>query len=109
MKITGIKLHVLDKETSGYVTSFSGLFKENQSYPFKYSLVRVLTDVGIEGHYIVWSEIPTAQPHALAEVLRAFKPHLINEDPLNRERIWQRLGSLWYGQKGPAFAAIDIA
>jgi len=109
VRIVDVKMHVLKQETPGYVTSFSGLFKEEQSSVFKYSLVRILTDEGIEGHYIVWSEIPSARPDSLAETLRAYKPLLINEDPLNREKIWQKLGGLWYGQKGPAFAAIDIA
>lgn len=109
LKITDIKMHIFELETPGYVTSFSGLFKEDRPFNFKYSLVRVLTDEGIEGDYIVWSEIPSARPDSLAETLRAFKPYLVGEDPLNREKIWQRLGGLWYGQKGPAFAAVDIA
>ena len=54
LKITDIKMHVFKRETPGYVTSFSGLFKEDRPFNFKYSLVRVLTDEGIEGHYIVW-------------------------------------------------------
>ena len=33
----------------------------------------------------------------------------VGQDPLDRERIWQTLGSFWYGQKGPALAAVDIA
>jgi L-alanine-DL-glutamate epimerase-like enolase superfamily enzyme len=36
------------------------------------------------------------ETEALAEVLRHFKPHLIGQDPLNRERIWQTLGAFWY-------------
>jgi len=109
MRITDIKMHVFKQETPGYVTSFSGLFKSGKPSTFKYSLVRILTDEGIEGDYIVWSEIPSARPDSLAETLRAYKPHLIGQDPLDREKIWQELGGLWYGQKGPAFAAIDIA
>ena len=110
MKITDIKLHALEKKTSALVTSFEGLFKDDgPAGSIQYSLVRVLTDSDIEGHYILWSEVASARPNALAEVLRHFKPHLVGEDPLDREKIWQRLGSFWYGQKGPAFAAIDIA
>jgi len=108
MEIADVRLHVFEVETPGYVTSYSGLFKE-QSAKFKYSLVRVLTNEEIEGNYIVWSEIPSAKPDSLAEMLRAYKPYLIHRNPLDRERIWQDLGGLWYGQKGPAFAAIDIA
>jgi len=109
MKITDVKLHVFEAETPGYVTSFSGLTKEAHSPAFQYSLVRIMTNEGIEGDYIVWSEIPTARPRSLADALRAYKPYLIGENPLNREKIWQKLSGLWYGQKGPAFAAVDIA
>lgn len=109
MKITEIKMHVLKRETPGYLTSFSGLSKSGHLAKFKYILVRVLTDQEIEGDYIVWSEIPSARPGSLAEILRAFKPYVIGQDPLYVERIWQKVGGLWYGQKGPAFAAIDIA
>jgi len=110
MKITDIRLHVLERETKALVTSFDGLFEdEGPAGRIQYSLVRILTDADIEGHYIVWSEIAAARPNALAEVLRLFKSHLIGRDPLARERIWQDLGSFWYGQKGPALAAVDIA
>ena len=110
MKITDIKLHVLAQETEALVTSLDGLFEDSgPAGKIQYSLVRILTDAEIEGHYIVWSEVATGRPHALAEVLRHFKPHLIGQDPLDRERIWQTLGAFWYGQKGPAFAAVDIA
>ena len=49
-----------------------------------------------------------ARPRSLAEVISALKPHLIGEDPLDHEKIWHKLSGFWYGQKGPAFAAIDI-
>ncbi len=109
MRITDIRLHVFEAETPGYITSFSGLSKNTEAPKFQYSLIRIITSEGIEGDYIVWSEIPSARPQSLADALRAYKPYLIGEDPLNREKIWQRLGGLWYGQKGPAFAAVDIA
>jgi L-alanine-DL-glutamate epimerase-like enolase superfamily enzyme len=110
MKITDIKVHVLAKETEALVTSFDGLFHDQgPAGKIQYSLVRILTDEGIEGDYIVWSEVAMGRPNALAEVLRAMKSQLIGRDPLDREWIWQALGSLWYGQKGPAFAAVDIA
>jgi len=107
-KITDIKMHVLKSNVPLYLTSFSGL-KESLEGTMDFSLVRVLTNEGIEGDYVVWGEIPTARPRALAEALRGFKPYLVGENPSNRERIWQKLGGFWYGQKGPAFAAIDVA
>ena len=53
MRITDVKLHVFEVETPGYVTSFSGLTKEERHPAFQYSLVIVLTDEEIEGDYIV--------------------------------------------------------
>jgi len=108
MKIADIKMHVLKSRVPLYLTSFSGL-KESLEGTMEFSLVRILTDEGIEGDYVVWGEVPAARPRALAETLRALKPYLVGEDPLYREAIYQKLGSFWYGQKGPAFAAIDIA
>jgi L-alanine-DL-glutamate epimerase-like enolase superfamily enzyme len=109
MKITDIKLHVLKNETPALATSHDGLFEDTgPGGVIKYSLIRILTDEGIEGHYIVWSEISSGRPGSLTDVISCFRPHLIGEDPLNREKIWQKLGAFWYGLKGPAFAAIDI-
>ena len=110
MKITNIKLHVFKSKVSLPVTSFDGLFEDPGPAGFlEFSLIRVLTDEGIEGDYIVWSEIPLARPKVLAEVLHFLKPYLIGKNPFEREAIWQKMSSLWYGQKGPAIAAVDIA
>lgn len=110
VKITDIKMHILGSQTPALVTSFDGLFKDSgPAGVIQYSLVRILTDSGIEGHYIVWPEVAMGRPNALVEMLRVMKPHLIGQDPRDREKLWQKLGALWYGQKGPAFAAVDIA
>lgn len=109
MKITDLKIHSLKNDTPALATSHEGLFADaGPGGKIKYSLVRILTDTDIEGHYIVWSEMVTGRPDSLADTLSCFKPHIIGEDPLDREKIWQNLGSFWYGMKGPAFAAIDV-
>ncbi|MAS80882.1 MAG: hypothetical protein CMA28_04645 [Euryarchaeota archaeon] len=109
MKITNIKIHVLKSDTPALATSHDGLFEDSgPGGKIKYSLIRVLTDADIEGNYIVWSEMSSGRPNSLADVLACFKPHLLGEDPLDREKIWQKLGAFWYGMKGPALAAIDI-
>ena len=49
MKITDIKLHVLGRETEALVTSLEGLFEDaGPAGKIQYSLVRILTDAGIE-------------------------------------------------------------
>lgn len=78
----------------------------------QYTLLRVFTDAGIEGDYIVWSGFPTAFPNIVSDVIiRAFKPQLIGEDPLYRERISQKIGGTVWSVlgAGPALGAIDIA
>jgi len=110
MKIKDLKMHVFKTKLPLYVTSFSGLFQDaTTAGTIEFSLIRVLTNEGIEGDYVVWGEVPYARPRSLAEVLSAIKPHLIGEDPLDHEKIWHKISGFWYGQKGPAFAAIDIA
>lgn len=98
MRITEIQCHRLP------VTTLLPAIPRNL---IEYTLVRVLTDEGIDGNYIVWSETPAARPQALAEGLRQMRPYLIGCDPLLIEHIWQKLGKMWYEEKGPAFAAID--
>jgi len=110
MEITEVELHVFDEETEGLVTSYDGLSRrEDHVSTVRYSLVRVLTDADVAGHYVLWSEVPDARPDSLADVLRLYEPYLVGQDPLDREAIWQRLGNLWYGKRGPALAAVDVA
>ena len=83
MRITEIQCHRLP------VTTLLPAIPRNL---IEYTLVRVLTDEGIDGNYIVWSETPAARPQALAEGLRQMRPYLIGCDPLLIEHIWQKLG-----------------
>jgi len=110
MEITGVKLHVFEAENDGLVTSYKGLSRQDTAAgTIQYTFVRVLTDEDVEGHYVLWSEIPEARPGSLSETLELIEPFLVGEDPLDREKIWQRLANLWYGKKGPAMAAVDVA
>jgi len=74
-----------------------------------YTFLQVFTDEGITGI------VPT-QGGALNKVLieDLLKPYVIGEDPLNTERIWEKMywGSLSSGRRGAAISAIsaiDIA
>ena len=74
-----------------------------------YTFLQVFTDEGITGI------VPT-QGGALNKVLieDLLKPYVIGEDPLNSERIWEKMywGSLSSGRRGAAISAIsaiDIA
>lgn len=76
------------------------------------TLVRVLTDEGIEG----WGEAGggvTSFNRVLVEQM--LKPQIIGEDPLNRERVWHKLyhglvnPALYNGLPMQGMSAIDIA
>ncbi|MCL5026865.1 MAG: mandelate racemase/muconate lactonizing enzyme family protein [Chloroflexi bacterium] len=76
------------------------------------TLVRVLTDEGIEG----WGEAGgglTSFNRTLVEQM--LKPQILGEDPLNRERIWQKLyhglvnPALYNGLPMQAMSGIDVA
>ncbi|UCH32054.1 MAG: mandelate racemase [Candidatus Bathyarchaeota archaeon] len=106
MKITDVKVHIL-KPTFSYSGGKSMPPRE-----IKYTLLRIFTDGGIEGDYMIWSGFPTAFPNIVADlIVRAFKPQLIGEDPFYREKIWQKIGGTSWSVHGagPALGAIDIA
>ena len=74
-----------------------------------YVFLQVFTDEGITG-------IGPTQGGALNKVLleELLKPYVIGEDPLNTERIWEKMywATLQYGRRGAAvsaISAIDIA
>ena len=74
-----------------------------------YTFLQVFTDEGMTG-------IGPASGGALNKVLieNSLKPYVIGEDPLNTERIWEKMywGSLSSGRRGAAISAIsaiDIA
>jgi L-alanine-DL-glutamate epimerase-like enolase superfamily enzyme len=77
-------------------------------------LIKVSTDEGLVG----WSDVETLAAAALACIngpgmsvlgFRALKELLIGEDPLDAERIWDKLytGSCYYGRRGVAMHCIS--
>ena len=72
-------------------------------------LVEIITDNGLSG----WGEC-FGPPRLNAAVIAAFRPHLIGQDALATERIWQTLYNQFrdQGQKGlviTAISGVDIA
>ena len=71
-------------------------------------LVTIHTDEGIEGHAFLGKEIVPASADA-KELIRLMKPMLMDQDPLDRERLFQalkrrsRIGSI------RALGALDVA
>jgi len=72
------------------------------------ALVRILTDDGLEGNAFLGSALGSAANDAPMLVER-YKPLLLGEDPLARERIWQRISGWALGNVLRVIGAIDVA
>jgi L-alanine-DL-glutamate epimerase-like enolase superfamily enzyme len=74
-------------------------------------LVRMLTDEGIEGYGSARAQGGTSARVIAESVLKTAGPRLIGEDPLDREKLWQRLWALDRATYIPIFAtsAVDVA
>ena len=81
MKITDVSVQVVD-------AGVTMLFAERLIMNLANVIARIKTDDGIEG---VAGSSTYLGAHAVAAALAELKPLLIGEDPLYRERIWQRL------------------
>jgi len=115
MKITRIEPILLKGEQT-YSSSASGAeATDNGDWQL---LVRVETNEGIEG----WSDAETLAPAAAAIIagrgmgtlgFRTLSDILVGEDPLDVDRLWDKLyvGSAYYGRRGIAMqciSAIDL-
>src|SRR5438128_1453855 len=81
-------------------------------------LLRIRTDAGLEGigeadssPEVVKAIVDAPFSHNIASGLR---PILVGEDPLEHERLWQKMyrRTMYYGRKGvtiTAMAAVDMA
>src|SRR6266542_1700754 len=100
MKITDVSVQVVD-------TGVTMLFAERLIMNLANVLVRVRTDDGVEG---VAGSSTYLGAHAVAAALAELKPLLIGEDPLYRERIWQRLNEVSILMVPPhSLALVDCA
>lgn len=104
MKIVSVHTHVLDHELDTAFESASMHFKRRQ-----HCLVEVVCDDGTVG----WGEcLGPAQPNAA--VVRAYAAGLLDQDPLETEKLWLALYNRLrdQGQRGltvTALSGIDIA
>ena len=108
MKITSVKSHVLKYELDKELGYSQQYYKHRTAH-----LVEVQTDEGITG----WGECFGPGSIALANkfiVENVIQPLVIDENPLSKEHIWQKVYNLLRdsGQKGmpiQALSGIDIA
>lgn len=117
MRIHDVELLILEAPGDGYRSPEDA----GEAFGIKYlPLVRVTTDSGIVGY----SDIET-QPHVAKAIVEApsegatpgfqgLRSVLIEEDPFEVERLWQKMymASVYYGRRGAAIqviSGIDIA
>ena len=104
MKITDVKVQCYSYPTPPLRGSQFGTTEEA-------TIVRVQTDVGLEGHGVARAVGGGTGRIVADAVLHTAKPRVLGEDAFQRERIWQRLWALDRGNHLPIFAtsAIDVA
>ncbi|MCC7407493.1 MAG: mandelate racemase/muconate lactonizing enzyme family protein [Phycisphaeraceae bacterium] len=112
MKITDVQAYVLDTGKN-----YSDPAHAGESHGVRYiCLIKITTDAGIVG----WSDVET-QPHVGRAVVHApasgqvgmesLRAALIGEDPLERERLWQKMYRYlaYYGRSGAGMQMISGA
>ncbi|NLW49917.1 MAG: mandelate racemase/muconate lactonizing enzyme family protein [Candidatus Brocadiaceae bacterium] len=112
MKITGVEAMVLDTGKD-----YSDPAQAAEAHGVRFiSLIRIRTDEGITG----WSDVET-QPHVGRAIVEApsggqvgfesLRAALIGENPLERERLWQKMYRClgYYGRQGAGMQMISGA
>ena len=72
------------------------------------ALVRIITDDGLEGHAFLGHALGALGNDAQL-IIDHYKPMLVGEDPLKRERIYQRMAGWAMGGVLRVIGAIDVA
>lgn len=107
MKITDVKVTMWEWKDIP-PTRYTLNVASSKSRSTEMALVRILTDEGIEGNAFLGSALGSAGNDAPMLVGR-YKPMLVGEDPLARERIWQRMSNFALGSVLRVIGAIDVA
>jgi len=109
MKITGISTRLI--EVDAHARYKDGVIPPGRPLSWLYPLLTVHTDAGVEGHSMAYG--PHGDGAALSEVLHAaYRPEIVGEDPLDTEKIWQKL---WrkqrhlYNQRDTLLGVVDVA
>lgn len=89
-------------------TRYTKTIASSGSRSTQMALVRIVTDEGADGYSFLGSALGSAENDAAALIAR-FKPMLIGEDALARERIWQTMMRRARGQMLRVIGAVDVA
>jgi len=107
MKITDVKVTVWEwKDIPPTRYTLQARSAANRSAHM--ALVRIITDEGIEGHAFLGHALGALGTDADL-IVKRYKPMLIGQDPLARERIYQRMSTFAMGGILRVIGAIDVA
>jgi L-alanine-DL-glutamate epimerase-like enolase superfamily enzyme len=107
MKITDVKVTVWEWKDIP-PTRYTLRVASSRNRSTHMALLRILTDEGIEGNAFLGSALSSVGTDA-AMLIERYKPMLVGEDPLARERIWQRMTGWALGSVLRVIGAVDVA
>lgn len=107
MKITDVKVTVWEWKDIP-PTRYTLQAKSAANRSAHMALVKIITDEGIEGHAFLGHALGALGTDADL-IIKRYKPMLIGQDPLARERIYQRMSTFAMGGILRVIGAIDVA
>jgi L-alanine-DL-glutamate epimerase-like enolase superfamily enzyme len=107
MKITDITVTLWEWKDIPF-TRYTHNIASAESGQTQIGLLHIVTDEGVDGYSFLGSSLRNAGDYA-PYLIKNIKPMLIGEDPLARERIWQKLMRRLRGQQMFSISAIDVA
>ena len=107
MRITDVKVTVWEWKDIP-PTRYTLKVKSSGTRTAHMALVRILTDEGVEGHAFLGSAL-SALGNDAKLVTERYKPMLVGQDPLAREKIWQQMAGWAMGGTMRIIGAIDVA
>ena len=107
MRITDVKVTVWEWKDIP-PTRYTLNVASSKSRSTQMALVRILTDEGIEGNAFLGSALGSARSDA-PMLIERFRPLLMGQDPLARERLWQRMSNWAMGTVLRVVGAVDVA
>ena len=107
MKITDVKITVWEWNDIP-PTRYTLNVKSSGTRSTHMALVKIITDEGIEGHAFLGNALSSLGNDANV-IIDRFKPMLVGQDPLAREKIFQRMSTWAMGPILRVIGAIDVA
>ena len=107
MKITDVKVTVWEWNDIP-PTRYTLNVKSSGTRSTHMALVKIITDEGIEGHAFLGNALSSLGNDANV-IIDRFKPMLVGQDPLAREKIFQRMSTWAMGPILRVIGAIDVA